>query len=59
MGSVQRAQVASGGLMVASVTFATEKMAPRFGDLFHHMNFDQRICCNAGKEFFEKFLGFL
>ena len=26
---------------------ATEKMAPRFGDLFRHINFDQRICCNA------------
>ena len=35
------------GCQVALITFATEKMAPRFGDLFRHISFDQRICCNA------------
>ena len=29
------------------VTFASEKMAPRFDDPFRHTNFDQRICYNA------------
>jgi len=29
------------------VTFASEKMAPRFDDPFRHTNFDQRISYNA------------